>query len=175
MALAFVDVSELNVGDNTVIIGHREAVMALLTASPAQRLEAALGTDILPGLASTLTPGTDDGVSAETFVGGGSGSLRRVAIVMLPTACSRHNSPSHGHAITKLLRGCSGSGALSIIMPLSDPSHCSASACAVARAFPTYSLKSDASAVPDVTAALIGATPADLERANLAAAGVRRF
>ena len=94
MALAFVDVSELNVGDNTVIIGHREAVMALLTGSPAQRLEAALGTDILPGLASTLTPGTDDGVSAETFVGGGSGSLRRVAIVMLPTACSRHNSPS---------------------------------------------------------------------------------
>merc|ERR1711969_287963 len=67
MALAFVDVSELNVGDNTVIIGHREAVMALLTGSPAQRLEAALGTDILPGLASTLTPGTDDGVSAETF------------------------------------------------------------------------------------------------------------
>ena len=81
----------------------------------------------------------------------------------------------HDFRVLKRLFGssCAGSGDVSIVLPLTDPSHASAAASAVARAFPTYSLKTNAPTVPNVTVALVGATLADVERASLAAAGVR--
>jgi probable aminopeptidase NPEPL1 len=155
---------------NTLLLGHRPALLAWIEATDA------LEGTVLPALAASLAPGTDSGASAETFIAAAEGAaLRRVAVAMLPTACSRHNTPSHAHAVTKLVRsGAGGAAELSIVVALSDPAHASATACAVARAFPTYSLKSSAAAVPDVTVALVGANPSDLGRVNVAAAGVRR-
>jgi probable aminopeptidase NPEPL1 len=73
------------------------------------------------------------------------------------------------------VRSCSGANKeLAIVVVLSDPAHASATACAVARAFPTYTLKTNAAAVQDVAVALVGANPGDMERVNIAAAGVRR-
>lgn len=161
---------------NTLLLGHRPALLSWIeqheNGAPGDEL---YSNTVVPALAASLTPGTDNGVSAETFIPVADAGLRRVAVAMLPTACSRHNTPSHAHTVTKLVRSCSGEKEeLVIVAVLSDPSHASATACAVARAFPTYTLKSSPIATPDVAVALIGANPTDLELVNIAAAGVRR-
>jgi probable aminopeptidase NPEPL1 len=157
---------------DTVLVGHKPALLAWIGSV------AGLQATVVPQLAAGLTPGTDDGVTAETFLAPAAAGapLRRVALAMLPTACSRHNTPSHAHAITKLVRASmkGGGATVNVVLVLSDAAHASAAACAVARAFPTYSLKSAAPLAPEVTVALVGAAAADIGRASLAAAGVRR-
>lgn len=161
----------ISAAENTLLLGHRTGLLAWLGHA-----EELAGT-VVPALAASLTPGTDSGASAETFIPAANGEegLQRVAVAMLPTACSRHNTPSHAHAVTQLVRSCSGANKeLSIVVVLSDPAHASATACAVARAFPTYTLKSNADTIQEVTVALVGAHPGDLELVSVAAAGVRR-
>eukprot|EP01051_Picozoa_sp_SAG22_P007512 SAG22_NODE_531_length_9422_cov_86.532983_6_plen_511_part_00 len=154
-----------------VLLGHQAPLLEWI-GSAGERIS----STVLPQLAAGLTPGTDDGAVAETVIAAAGGALRRVAVAMLPTACSRHNSPAHPHATTTLLRGLTkGSGAIGIVLVLSDPSHALAAAAAVARAYPSYSLKSGGSTPGTVTVALVGAAgAADVTMAGLAAAGVRK-
>ncbi|KAF5307600.1 hypothetical protein FQR65_LT06756 [Abscondita terminalis] len=66
--------------------------------------------------------------------------LNLATIAALPTKCSRHNTPSRSHAITRLVQNCSVGVNESIVI-VCERSDVFASGCAVARAFPLYSRK----------------------------------
>lgn len=62
---------------------------------------------------------------------------------VLPDAVSRHNAPSRAEAIRRaVLAGNSGSGKLAIVVVLDKAAHALAASNAVARALPTFTLKS---------------------------------
>jgi len=95
----------------------------------------------LSTISSTLTPSAEHGASAETFFSVGD-KMQRVAVCAIPTGCSRHNAPGRPHAVTDLVKANKGSGELTVVLLNEDPASTSLStACAVARAFPTYALK----------------------------------
>jgi len=66
--------------------------------------------------------------------------LNLATVAALPTKCSRHNTPSRSHAITRLVQNCSVGVNESIVI-VCERADVFASGCAVARAFPTYSKK----------------------------------
>jgi probable aminopeptidase NPEPL1 len=83
----------------------------------------------------------DSAASTSTWVTGKK-PLRLMAGV-LPSSCSRHNTPSRSHSITSLLRRAPSKGKkLAVIIALSSKDHAFASACAVGRAYSKFSLKS---------------------------------
>ncbi|KAF5294424.1 hypothetical protein FQA39_LY13409 [Lamprigera yunnana] len=69
--------------------------------------------------------------------------LNLATICALPTKCSRHNTPSRSHAITRLVQNCSVGVNESIVI-VCERADVFASGCAIARAFPLYSKKTPA-------------------------------
>lgn len=67
--------------------------------------------------------------------------LDKIVMATLPSKCSRHNTPSRSHSITKLVKAYiySKSGTEESVVIVCERSNVFASACAVARAFPLYS------------------------------------
>lgn len=103
-------------------------VLTSVTASLASNnsVEEALLLDIVAG----LQPSGARPSSAETFFPQGQSPdqlqrkpPRRVALCALPETCSRHNSPPQPHAIADCARSMSGSGNVTIVMCLADPSY----------------------------------------------------
>ncbi|GLH01553.1 hypothetical protein R5R35_012861 [Gryllus longicercus] len=66
--------------------------------------------------------------------------LNLATLAALPLKCSRHNTPSRSHAITKIVRSTAVGVDESIVI-VCERSDVFASACAVARAYPLYSCK----------------------------------
>ncbi|XP_029650535.1 probable aminopeptidase NPEPL1 isoform X1 [Octopus sinensis] len=66
--------------------------------------------------------------------------LNMASIAALPTQCSRHNTPSRAHALTKLVKS-SLTGRKEFIVMVCERRDVLASACAIARALPEYSCK----------------------------------
>lgn len=58
----------------------------------------------------------------------------------LPVKCSRHNTPSRSHAISRIVQNCSVGVDESIVV-VCERQDVYASGCAIARAFPLYSKK----------------------------------
>lgn len=72
------------------------------------------------------------------------GAVRSLTLCMLPTACSRNNTPSLAHSVTLAVKAARGSGDLRVVLLPSNPKEMAvAQAVAVARAFPMYSDKKD--------------------------------
>ncbi|XP_041376640.1 probable aminopeptidase NPEPL1 [Gigantopelta aegis] len=67
--------------------------------------------------------------------------LNNATVAALPPKCSRHNTPSRCHSLTKVIKSCLVGGEESIVI-ICERSDVYASACAVARALPLYSAKS---------------------------------
>ena len=68
----------------------------------------------------------------------------KLVLGALPTTCSRHNSPSHPHAITAMiLEHLPKEEQVNLVLALDSSSDRIAVSCAVARAFPLYSSKSN--------------------------------
>ncbi|XP_050294719.1 probable aminopeptidase NPEPL1 [Anthonomus grandis grandis] len=68
--------------------------------------------------------------------------LNSATVAALPVKCSRHNTPSRAHSITKIVQSAlTDSPNESIVMVCEKPD-VFASACAIARAFPLYTKKS---------------------------------
>ncbi|XP_046387186.1 probable aminopeptidase NPEPL1 [Ischnura elegans] len=61
-------------------------------------------------------------------------------IAALPSNCSRHNTPSQAHSITKIVRGASV-GVSETVLIICERADIYASACAVARAYPCFTRK----------------------------------
>ncbi|KAB0804806.1 hypothetical protein PPYR_01776 [Photinus pyralis] len=76
--------------------------------------------------------------------------LNLATVAALPTKCSRHNTPSRSHAITRLVQNCSVGVNESVVI-VCEKSDVFASGCAVARAFPLYSKKTLAVSNENIT------------------------
>eukprot|EP00095_Tigriopus_kingsejongensis_P003277 maker-scaffold675_size187964-snap-gene-0.33 protein:Tk03277 transcript:maker-scaffold675_size187964-snap-gene-0.33-mRNA-1 annotation:"probable aminopeptidase npepl1" len=74
--------------------------------------------------------------------------LNLAAIAALPLKCSRHNTPSRAHSITKLVKAFT-SGRNEHIVIICDKADVFASGCAVARAFPQFTRKTNAKSEKD--------------------------
>jgi len=84
---------------------------------------------------------SDAGVGTGTWLPGK--KALRLGVGVLPTAHSRHNAPGRPDAITSLVSSrCPRKGNVEILIALEDAEHAMAAACAVVRAYPTYSEKS---------------------------------
>lgn len=92
---------------------------------------------------SRAAPSKDAYGSFECLVPAEGGTLRRLVVAILPTACSRNNSPAMPHAVAGIVRAHKGKGPLAIVL-LSGPAHALPQALAVSRCFPTYSSTSGA-------------------------------
>jgi len=118
-----------------VYIGHKQALEHQQMADLLPQGASALWETLV----SSLSPG-DKSDGTGTWLAGE--SPKRLFIGALPSACSRHNSPAHPHALTGLAKkGAASKGNSEIVIALDDPAHALASGCAVARAFPLYSSK----------------------------------
>lgn len=86
----------------------------------------------------------DFGDGTTTFRGSGREGPTRVAVGILPEACSRHNSPARPHAVADLTRKLVPSkGDVTLLLALDDPAHAFAAGCAAARAFSRFTRKSN--------------------------------
>lgn len=119
-----------------LILGRRE-----LLRNAALRTHLPAGLQPLWERLLTHTPGGEQGNSATTWLPEG-GPTERVAVGVLPEACSRHNAPSRAHAMTALIRkDCPAQGDATVVIVLEHADHAFASALAVARSFPLFTRK----------------------------------
>lgn len=123
---------------STLVVGHK----ATLEQANLKGLLPEAAATWLPTLLDSLKPG-DSSDSTQTWLQGD--EPHKLAVGVLPTSCSRHNSPVHPHAITSLVRDALPSADHArVVVVLDQPEHDLAAACAVARAFPLYNSKSKA-------------------------------
>lgn len=98
--------------------------------------------ELLKTLASKTSAGADSASSLEHyFYLGAERKLSKVVIIVLPTACSRHNTPARSHALAAAMKGHKGSDAVKIIVIPKSTDRALAQALAVGRQFPLFSLK----------------------------------
>ncbi|XP_064610708.1 probable aminopeptidase NPEPL1 [Liolophura sinensis] len=67
--------------------------------------------------------------------------LNNATVAALPTKCSRHNTPSRSHALTKVVKSCFSGGDEYVVI-VCEKSDVFASGCAIARALPLFNSKS---------------------------------
>ncbi|XP_076469917.1 putative aminopeptidase NPEPL1 [Babylonia areolata] len=107
--------------------------------------------------------------------------FQSATVAALPSKCSRHNTPSRAHHLTKIVKSILVGGEEFIVL-VCERADLFASACAIARAFPLYSGKSNMSDEPRVVmveVVLVGPgkeetlTPEDIQALTAASEGVR--
>ncbi|KAK7481689.1 hypothetical protein BaRGS_00027062 [Batillaria attramentaria] len=72
--------------------------------------------------------------------------LNNATVAALPSKCSRHNTPSRAHALSKIVKSCLAGGDEFIVLAC-ERADVLASACAIARALPLFCGKSNLSEV----------------------------
>jgi len=116
------------------------------------------------------TESTDTARSTTTWR---DGQPSQVAAVVLPKACSRHNSESRAWAITQGLAALRTSGVVDVVLCVSEPEHATASALAAARAFPRQGRAGSQTERTARLAAIGPDGPIDLTKLQPAVDGVR--
>ncbi|KAI4468808.1 leucine aminopeptidase-related [Holotrichia oblita] len=114
-----------------LIIGQLKHLSQIKYDFIKSKLEPRVPEEIFKNAVSSLHPSPTDSCSLY---------LNLATLAALPVKCSRHNTPSRSHAITRLIQNCSVGVDESIVI-ICDKSDVYASGCAVARAFPLYSKK----------------------------------
>lgn len=93
----------------------------------------------LAAVAASLSQGVDSSSKAECHFSGENG-LQRIAVVMLPSAASRHNAPSRCHALGSAIKEVKSSKSQTILLLVGSEDHAYAQICAVGRQFPLFSV-----------------------------------
>lgn len=145
--------STVNYKKVLIILDTNDVLSTLSASSPVYGnllLEDASELTLIQQVALSIKATTDYASSADcTFLSKTTGVLRHFVISVLPTACSRHNSPSRCHgirsAVAKLDVG--SEDALILIVPKSTD-HVFAQVCAVGRCFHQYSTKTSSKPSP---------------------------
>ncbi|XP_022653635.1 probable aminopeptidase NPEPL1 isoform X2 [Varroa jacobsoni] len=119
-----------------VLIGQPRNIAKLTFEQVACKLQPKVSADMFKAAQESLTPSGPD--STPLY-------LNQASIAQLPSKCSRHNTPTQAHAVTKAIVKHT-SGADESLVIVCEKRDVFASACAVARAFPLYSRKSGDSA-----------------------------
>ena len=158
----------------TVIIGRQHNLAGMFEGATAVgSMNAALWRTMV----EKVKPG-DGGKSTSTLLADGS----RLVAAVLPEVCSRHCSPIRNYAISALVgpaaaEGVAEDGGAAIVCVLDDATHAAGAACAVARAFPLFSMKRSGGGGAARVSFVVAGAPALPEAAYLpcraAAASVR--
>ena len=158
----------------TVIIGRQHNLAGMFEGATAVgSMNAALWRTMV----EKVKPG-DAGKSTSTLLADGS----RLVAAVLPEVCSRHCSPIRNYAISALVgpaaaEGVAEDGGAAIVCVLDDATHAAGAACAVARAFPLFSMKRSGGGGAARVSFVVAGAPALPEAAYLpcraAAASVR--
>ncbi|XP_968492.2 probable aminopeptidase NPEPL1 [Tribolium castaneum] len=114
-----------------LIIGQVKHLTQLKFQDIKSKLEPRVSEDVFKVAVSSLHPSPTDSCSLY---------LNLATVAALPVKCSRHNTPSRAHAITRLVQSCTVGLDESIVI-ICERNDVYASGCAVARAFPLYSRK----------------------------------
>uniref|UniRef100_A0A0K2TM91 GA20276PAlike [Tribolium castaneum] n=1 Tax=Lepeophtheirus salmonis TaxID=72036 RepID=A0A0K2TM91_LEPSM len=118
---------------SNIIIGHLNNLNKLKFSDISKKVGSLITEDAWDYGIKTLNPAPTDTISL---------NLNKVILAALPTKCSRHNTPSHAHSITKILQNLNfGHQESHQIFILCEKHNAFASGCAVARAYPSYSRK----------------------------------
>lgn len=98
--------------------------------------------DLLKQLATKVSAGSDSASALEHyFKCGPENTLTKVVVVVLPTGCSRHNTPARSHALAAAMKGQKGSDNVKVILTPKASDRALAQAYAVARQFPLFNHK----------------------------------
>lgn len=115
-----------------LIIGQPKNLAKISFEDVQCKLHSRVGEEVFKSAVGSLHPSPTD--SCPMY-------LNLATVAALPTKCSRHNTPSHAHSVTKLVKNLT-SGVDEFIVIVCERQDVFASGCAVARAFPVYSRKS---------------------------------
>ncbi|XP_064466622.1 probable aminopeptidase NPEPL1 isoform X2 [Ornithodoros turicata] len=118
-----------------LIIGQTKHLAKVTYSNIKCKLEPRVGEEVYRAAVDSLHPSPTDSCSLY---------LSLATVAALPSKCSRHNTPSHAHSITKLVKSLSA-GVDEYIVIVCEYQDAFASGCAVARAFPVYNRKSSGS------------------------------
>ncbi|RYG94246.1 hypothetical protein EON65_57800, partial [archaeon] len=89
-----------------LVLDHPDQLSSLQTSEIKQLIGADdRDSSLIQNIASTLSPGTDAAKKAECYINSES-NLVKVTIVMMPSDCSRHNTPSRAHALGTAIKDC---------------------------------------------------------------------
>ncbi|KAJ6665679.1 hypothetical protein lerEdw1_002049 [Lerista edwardsae] len=119
-----------------LVLGQLQNLHRLPWAHLRGKLQPRVTEEIWQAALSTLNPNPTD--SCPLY-------LNHATVAALPSRVSRHNSPSAAQFLTRLIRNCLPGGANRCILMVCERSEVFASACAIARAFPLFTLRSSAS------------------------------
>lgn len=114
-----------------LIVGQLKNLTAVKFETIKVKLEPRVSEEVYQSALSSLHPVPTDSVSLY---------LNLATLAALPVKCSRHNAPARPHALTKLVKAASA-GIDEFIVVVCEREDVVASACAVARAYPMYSRK----------------------------------
>lgn len=95
---------------------------------------------LVKAAASRLSP-SKDAPSSVSFLAEAGGDLSTIVVAALPTFCSRNNTPSFSHSVSKIVKDNRGTGDLAVVLLTENVAEAYAQALAVARCFPTFSMK----------------------------------
>lgn len=133
---------------NAFIIADRKEDFESLTLESAVCIAAGIrdasSLELVVLSGSSIKPGLDAGASQSVVINNG-GVLQTIVLARLATACSRHNAPSRCHSLSALIKANKPAGDLKVIVIPSSFDHAFAQACAVARHFPIFTLKTTSS------------------------------
>jgi len=160
--------------ETLLFVGSKEQLLA-----PA--VSALLPVGVAPAVWEAMVASAkgDNGGASSTWLQPSDGAKpRKLTAAVLPSACSRHNSPAQPHALSALVGAALGSGSASVALAV-PREHALASVCALARCVPLFSAKSDkagdADAAPVVTVGLLGDAATEPLLPLAAAADAVRF
>jgi probable aminopeptidase NPEPL1 len=140
------------VDDSTlVVLGAKQRLLDAIHLLPESARP--VWSAIVDAAASTSA---DNGGTSTTWLAppttSSGGKARKLVCVALPSVCSRHNCEAQPHAVSTLLLGVLGSSSATVLLVI-PAEHALATACAVARAVPVFSLKTSSSDKASETAA----------------------
>ncbi|XP_029849083.2 probable aminopeptidase NPEPL1 isoform X2 [Ixodes scapularis] len=115
-----------------LIIGQPRNLSKISFDDVKSKLDPRVGEEVFKAAVASLHPSPTDSCSMY---------LNLATLAALPTKCSRHNTPSHAHSLTKLVKSLSA-GVDEYVVIVCERQDVFASGCAVARAFPVFSRKS---------------------------------
>ena len=127
------------------------------------------GADFVKGvLVGRLKESDENPSSVEIFVRGENATTeaRRVVVALLPTAVSRHNTPTRSHAVATVIKNSKGKKDLVVMLCPSKDDWLFAQAIAVSRQFPLYTLQSAQSTVNITVAVVLVPQDASFASAN---------
>ncbi|CAL8070159.1 unnamed protein product [Orchesella dallaii] len=120
-----------------IILGQLPHLEAVSYGTLQAKLAPRVTEEIYRHALETLNPSPTDSIPLY---------LNNATLIGLPKTCSRHNTPSRAHSLTKLVKtshvGGNGSQPNENIVIVCEKPYVFALACAVAKAFPLYSRKS---------------------------------